>query len=98
MKSSCQQVSQLVSDAHERQLTLSERLRLRLHLLICSICRNYARDIRLLKLVCGLIEKESVDDPDICMRAEDHERIRLTLQSGAAGQHQEKGSASSKST
>jgi len=95
MKSSCQQASQLVSDAHERRLKLSERLRLRLHLLICSICRNYAHDIRLLKSVCGLIEEESAD-ANVCMSAEEHARIRNALHT--AGQPQKKGSASSKST
>jgi len=78
MKSSCQQVSKLVSDAHERQLTLGERLRLRLHLAICDLCRAYARDIRLLKSICGLLEETVVDD-STCMSDADCVRIREAL-------------------
>ncbi len=78
MKSSCQQVSKLVSDAHERQLTLGERLRLRMHLAICDLCRAYARDIRLLKSICGLLEKSAVDD-STCLSEADRARIREAL-------------------
>ncbi len=78
MKSSCQQVSKLVSDTHERQLTLGERLRLRMHLAICDLCRAYARDIRLLKNICGLLEKSAVDD-STCMSDADRARIREAL-------------------
>jgi len=78
MKSSCQQVSKLVSDAHERPLSPGERLRLRLHLFICGMCRAYARDIRLLKSICGLLEKTAVND-STCMSDADRARIREAL-------------------
>jgi len=78
MKSSCQQVSRLISDAHERPLSLGERLRLRLHLAICNLCRAYARDIRLLKGVCGLLEQADEDD-GTCMSDADRARIREAL-------------------
>jgi len=94
MKPSCQQVSQLVSDSHERQLTLSERLRLRLHLLMCSLCKAYERDIRLLKSVCALLQKEQVR-ADVCMSAEEHERIRQALLRNSTRQPQNKDNSSS---
>jgi len=94
MKPSCQQVSQLVSDSHERRLSLSERLRLHLHLLMCRLCRAYERDIRLLKSVCGLLQKEQIQ-ADVCMSAEEHERIRQALLRSSTGQPQKKDNSSS---
>lgn len=41
MKHFCEQACRLGSDHYERPLTLSETLKLRLHLLICKACRNY---------------------------------------------------------
>ncbi|HXH71788.1 MAG TPA: hypothetical protein VNI58_03120 [Mariprofundaceae bacterium] len=41
MKHFCEQACRLSSDHYERPLTLSETVKLRLHLLICRACRNY---------------------------------------------------------
>ena len=41
MKHFCEQACRLGSDHYERPLTLSENLKLRLHLLICKACKNY---------------------------------------------------------
>ncbi|MEM6469037.1 MAG: hypothetical protein AAF802_05660 [Planctomycetota bacterium] len=34
----CEEASQLMSDSHDRKLLLTERLALRGHLLVCSVC------------------------------------------------------------
>lgn len=44
----CHEASFLISQEHERRLSLSERMKLRLHLGICRACRNFARDAPLL--------------------------------------------------
>lgn len=38
---SCKQVSELLSQARERRLTLAERVTLRIHLVLCEGCRNF---------------------------------------------------------
>jgi hypothetical protein len=45
----CKQVSHLLSEAQDRELALTERLPLRLHLLICEGCRNYGKQLDLLR-------------------------------------------------
>ncbi len=39
----------LVSRALDARLSVGERLRVRLHLAICSACRQFARQVRLLR-------------------------------------------------
>ncbi|KUO56835.1 MAG: hypothetical protein APF78_01700 [Sphingomonadales bacterium BRH_c3] len=41
----CQNATGLVSQAQDRKLTLGERIRLRLHLLICRACRRFERQL-----------------------------------------------------
>lgn len=45
----CKDVSILVSDAQDRRLTARECFQVRLHLLICIACRNFAQQLRLLR-------------------------------------------------
>ncbi|WP_288061697.1 zf-HC2 domain-containing protein [Rodentibacter caecimuris] len=40
----CRQATRIISDSHERSLTLQERGGLRLHLAICSHCRNFKQN------------------------------------------------------
>ncbi len=44
----CKEATRLVSEAQDRRLGLSDRIGLRFHLLICSLCRRYARQIQFL--------------------------------------------------
>ena len=45
----CRQITVLISQRADRPLTRSERLALRLHLMICPPCREYARQIELVQ-------------------------------------------------
>ena len=78
MKHSCKQVSQLVSDAHERSLSLTERLRLRLHIILCWPCRNYEQDILLLT---GTLKRMQASGPDTsaCLSEQGYQRIQQAL-------------------
>ncbi|OIQ01080.1 MAG: hypothetical protein AUK35_00510 [Zetaproteobacteria bacterium CG2_30_46_52] len=46
MKHVCEKVSRLASEQLERQLTLSERLKMSLHLMMCSACLHYSRNLK----------------------------------------------------
>lgn len=50
---SCRQASELMSQEMDRPLSLGERLGLRLHVLICSACDNYRRQMRVLRDACS---------------------------------------------
>jgi hypothetical protein len=45
----CKEVHALVSEGMDRDLSLSERLRLRVHLLMCVACRRFGRQMVLLR-------------------------------------------------
>lgn len=48
---SCKEASQLVSQSLDRPLSFGQRLSLRLHLLICKMCHQYAHQLRFLQRV-----------------------------------------------
>jgi hypothetical protein len=41
---SCYKTTQLISLSHERPLVLRERASMRVHLLLCSICRRFNKN------------------------------------------------------
>lgn len=41
----CQSVTRLVSEAQERRLSVSEKMGLKVHLMMCSGCRNFSHQI-----------------------------------------------------
>jgi predicted anti-sigma-YlaC factor YlaD len=45
----CKQVSHLVSEAMDRQLSFRERAGLKTHLLMCRGCRNFVAQMKLLR-------------------------------------------------
>lgn len=46
---SCKEISQLVSASMDCKLPLRKRLSIRLHLLMCSLCRRYEKQLQLLR-------------------------------------------------
>ncbi|MEO8536375.1 MAG: zf-HC2 domain-containing protein [Betaproteobacteria bacterium] len=46
---SCREAARLVSEAQDRPLTVTERVKLRLHLFVCSGCSRFARQIEFLR-------------------------------------------------
>ena len=49
MKLTCHEASRLLSQGMDAPLPLGQRLRLRLHLLVCDACSNFSRQLRLLR-------------------------------------------------
>ena len=55
----CKEVTRLVSQGLDRDLSLGERTALRLHLAICEGCRNVSKQLAFLRrAVKGLAERE----------------------------------------
>ena len=48
----CKQASELMSQAQDRDISLRERLSLRLHLLVCHGCRNFSSQLQLMRAAC----------------------------------------------
>lgn len=49
---SCRDTSALVSRSLDESLSWTERLQVRMHLLMCSACRNFERQTRFLHRAC----------------------------------------------
>lgn len=49
MMPSCKDITQLVSTAMDRKLPLRKRISIRLHVLMCSLCRRYEKQLHLLR-------------------------------------------------
>ncbi|MBY4676995.1 zf-HC2 domain-containing protein [Marinobacterium arenosum] len=45
----CKQATKLMSDAQERPLTPKERIALRMHVMLCSGCRNFGKQMHSLR-------------------------------------------------
>jgi hypothetical protein len=54
----CQKMVPLMSESMDRSLRLSERLQLRLHLLVCAWCARYLKQIKFLR---QLLRKSVLD-------------------------------------
>ena len=45
----CKEVARLVSESLDRDLSGPERLKLRMHFLMCVLCRRFARQVRFVR-------------------------------------------------
>ena len=45
----CQEMTRLLSDAMDRSLPLHLRMRMRVHLVICTLCQRYQSQLRLIR-------------------------------------------------
>ena len=48
----CKQASELLSQSLDREMTLREKILLRLHLLLCHGCNNFAEQMQVVRKVC----------------------------------------------
>ena len=61
----CDQSAELMSKAQETQLTRAERWALRLHLLICTSCRKYKKQLNILRTTLKKIARPSTYEADV---------------------------------
>jgi len=49
LKATCKEVHRLTSEGLDRKLSMIERARMRLHLLVCDACRNFTGQMQLIR-------------------------------------------------
>lgn len=79
---SCKEISKLVSRSLDQPLPWSTRLSVRLHLIMCGLCRGYRKTLVSLRRNIRTSRSESGDvvaDPRIRLSAAARERIRRRL-------------------
>lgn len=60
----CKQTTRLLSDAQERPLSWSERLAVKLHISMCSGCRNFGSQMPSLRQIARAYAKSAVGEPE----------------------------------
>lgn len=58
----CKQTTRLLSDAQERELTLKERIAVKLHISMCSGCRNFGSQMPSLRQIARAYAKSDTGD------------------------------------
>ncbi|MBV8035708.1 zf-HC2 domain-containing protein [Roseateles sp.] len=61
LKITCRAATQIILQAEDRRMPLAERLSLRLHHRICSNCRRFARQVRLMRLASARWRQHPVE-------------------------------------
>ncbi len=60
----CRSETKLLSDAQDRKLTLSEKMSLKMHLMICPACRHFAEQMQTIrKLSRAYVKGTHVPEP-----------------------------------
>ncbi len=77
----CKQASKLVSQSLDRPLTWSEKVMLRLHLLICDPCTQFKRQLNMLRTALQRITNGIEHDSTIKLPPDVKSRILQTIES-----------------
>ncbi len=60
----CQQVTRLLSDAQEQKLLIKDRAALKIHVMMCSGCRNFAQQMDTLREIAHSYAKGAGTEPE----------------------------------
>ena len=77
---SCKEATRLQSAALDRQLTLRQRLGLRIHLVLCKWCRRYGKQITFLRSATQRCAQDDQHSPPQILPPETRARIKRKLQ------------------
>ena len=76
---SCREVSRLQSESNGEPSSLAKRLGMRLHLLVCSWCRRYGKQVRFLRAAAHEHGDECESHSPTELSAEQRERMKQSL-------------------
>ena len=60
LKPTCKEIHRLTSEGLDRNLSLIERVRIRLHLMVCAACPNFIKQMQLIRRAM-----RRLGDPDL---------------------------------
>ncbi len=79
---SCKEVTRLVSESLDRKLPLSQRIAMRMHLLMCKLCSRYKKQLLLIREAIRHYSLQTEDVPPLTpdsLSPQASERIRRSL-------------------
>jgi hypothetical protein len=71
----CKQASQLISQSLDHPLSLSNRIQLRFHLLICDACNRFRKQLKRLSIAMRHMRKATENDNTITLSTKAKVRI-----------------------
>ncbi len=80
----CKEASQLASDAQERPLSLSEKIGVYIHLLICKPCSNYNKHLKFMRKAIISAKEKVLMKPDMGLSDSTRDHIRQQLNQKAS--------------
>ena len=78
---SCKQASQLLSQSMDSKLSSRQLVALRLHLMLCSMCRRFGRQVIGIQSVLRRFRRQIEQDETITLPTEARQRIAHALES-----------------
>ncbi|MEZ0232950.1 MAG: zf-HC2 domain-containing protein [Methylophilaceae bacterium] len=79
---SCKQASQLISQSLDRRLNMRERINLRMHLMICDVCRRFTRQLHEIRARIKAGIRQIEHDEDLRLAPQAKERISVAIEKG----------------
>ncbi len=64
LKPTCKEVHQLTSESLDRELSMIERARVRVHLLVCGACRRFNAQMQLIRRAMRQLDSATDNDKD----------------------------------
>ncbi len=80
----CKEVTHLISESLDRELPLSKRIGVRVHLSLCKFCRRYRRQLFFLRKACQDYQPKSEQEeipPSASLPPEARHRIKKAIDS-----------------
>ncbi|HTL80023.1 MAG TPA: hypothetical protein VL136_11505 [Candidatus Babeliales bacterium] len=75
----CPEVARILSLGMEKQLSLSMRIKLRIHYLMCSFCERYMKQLKYIREVSREFPNKIGDVSDASLTADAKEQIKAAL-------------------
>ena len=75
----CKEIARLVSEGHDRHLSLVERMHIRMHMVLCFVCRRFTKQIDLIRGLSHSIGDTGHDTLDESLSPEAKARIKNAL-------------------
>lgn len=60
----CKQATRLLSEAQDRKLTFSEKATVTMHIAICSGCRNFGKQMQIIRKISQVCTSTTYKDPE----------------------------------
>lgn len=83
----CKHASRMISQSLDHRLSLVQRISLWLHLFICDACKEFSRQVALLRTMMARLGRHIENDPELTLPEQARQRISTVLAERADGAH-----------